>query len=170
MEKEMEEKVNISLQSKNKWYNNVTNNNDTNYNELDALLEKEKNYNKTETWNKLDKTEKIQKLHAFSEKYGKQNNYSVKEIKLLKQFFIDCLEKAKLQKTKDVVYDKESREIVSIPSLSFNPTNKNFTLRIMDPKRVSTLKSLTPKRLLQENTKDRETAKDQEQYVATNSI
>jgi hypothetical protein len=152
MENQIEENVNISLQSKNKWYNNMTNNNETNYNDLDVLLEKEKIYNKTETWNKLDKTEKIQKLHAFSEKYGKQNNYSTKDIKLLKQFFIDCLEKAKLQKTKEVVYDKEAREIVSVPSLSFNPTSKNFTLRIMDPKRVSTLKSLTPKRMLQDKT------------------
>jgi hypothetical protein len=117
-----------------------------NYNIIDSLLEKEKLHNKTETWNKLDKTVKIQKLHIFAEKYGKENNLPVKDIKSLKSFFIDCLEKNKLQKTKDVTYDKEKREIISIPALFFNVSNRNFTLKILDAKRVSTLKSLTPKR------------------------
>lgn len=113
---------------------------------IDQLLEKEKLYNKTESWNKLDKTEKIQKLHTFAEKYGKDNAMALKDVKSLKSFFKECLEKNKLQKTKDVYYDKELREIMSIPSLYFNQLNRNFTLKIMDAKRVSTLKSLTPKR------------------------
>ena len=117
-----------------------------NYNIIDSLLEKEKLHNKSEAWNKLDKTIKIQKLHIFAEKYGKENNLPVKDIKSLKAFFIDCLEKNKLQKTKDVTYDKEKREIISIPALFFNVSNRNFTLKILDAKRVSTLKSLTPKR------------------------
>lgn len=119
-----------------------------NYNTIDQLLEKEKQHNKTETWNKLDKTIKIQKLHQFAEKYGKDHSLPVKEIKSLKTFFNDCLEKNKLQKTKEVNYDKEARVITSIPALSFNTTNHNFTLRIVDTKRVSTLKSLTPKRVV----------------------
>ena len=117
-----------------------------NYNVIDNLLEKEKLHNKTETWNKLDKTVKIQKLHAFSEKYGKDNALPMKDIKSLKSFFIECLEKNKLQKTKDVIYDKDAREIVSISTLFFNSTNHTFSLRSNDNKRVSTLKSLTPKR------------------------
>jgi hypothetical protein len=128
--------------------------NEMNYNAVDLILEKEKQHNKTETWNKLDKTDKIQKLHAFAEKYGKTNNLPVKDIKALKMFFIDCLEKLKLQKAKDVVYDKEAREISSIPSLHFNVTSKSFTLKIMDAKRVSTLKSLTPKRTISKNKLD----------------
>jgi hypothetical protein len=56
-----------------------------------------------------------------------------------------------LQKTKDVVYDKESGEINSIPALFFNSTNHTFTLKIIDSKRVSTLKSLTPKRISEKN-------------------
>ena len=119
-----------------------------NYNTIDRLLEQEKLHNKTESWPKLDKTIKIQKLHAFAEKYGKLHTLPVKDIKSLKMFFSDCLEKNKLQKTKDVVYDKETKEISSIPALFFNSTNRNFTLKIMDAKRVSTLKSLTPKRIV----------------------
>uniref|UniRef100_A0A6C0B968 Uncharacterized protein n=1 Tax=viral metagenome TaxID=1070528 RepID=A0A6C0B968_9ZZZZ len=133
-------------------YKNVLSNpapsavNEMNYNAVDALLELEKQNNKNENWNKLEKSLKIQKLHVFAEKHGRENNMPVKDIKLLKSFFIDCLEKNKLQKTKDVTYDKESKEIINIPALHFNVTNRNFTLKIVDAKRVSTLKSLTPKR------------------------
>lgn len=134
-------------------YKNVLSNpntpavNEMNYNTMDALLELEKQNNKNENWNKLEKSLKIQKLHVFAEKYGRENSMPVKDIKLLKTFFVDCLEKNKLQKTKDVTYDKESKDIINIPALHFNVTNKNFTLKIVDTKRVSTLKSLTPKRI-----------------------
>ena len=52
----------------------------------------------------------------------------------------------KLQKNKDVNYNKETQQILSIPALHFNSDKHNFTLKIVDSKRVSTLKSLTPKR------------------------
>ena len=128
-----------------------TENANTINNNIDSILENEKQKNKSDSWNKLDKTVKIQKLHAFAEKYGKDNASPVKEVKNLKTFFVDCLNKAKLQKTKDVVYDKESGEIMSIPALFFNSITHNFTLKIIDSKRVSTLKSLTPKRITEKN-------------------
>ena len=75
----------------------------------------------------------------------------VKDIKSLKSFFSQCIEKNKLQKTKDIIYNKDTREITSIPPLYFNTQNHNFSLKIMDSKRVSTLKSLTPKRTSERN-------------------
>ena len=114
---------------------------------IDAILEREKQHNKTESWNKLDKTIKMQKLHCYAEKYGKENSLPAKDIKLLKAFFKDCLEKNKLQKTKEVQYNKESRDITGIPSLHFNHASHNYTLKITDATRVSTLKSLTPLRI-----------------------
>ena len=124
-------------------------------NDINMLLETEKQKSKSESWSKLDKTMKIQKLHMFAEEYGRKSTLPVKEIKALKQFFTICLENDKLTKTKDVIYDKEKHEIVSIPSLFFNATNKKFTLRINE-KHVSTLKSLTPKRLTEKNKKSKE--------------
>lgn len=117
-----------------------------NYQTIDRLLEREKLHNKSETWNKLDKTVKIQKLHQYAETYGREHALPFKEIKSLKSFFISSIEKGKLQKTKEVIYDKESREITSIPALHFNGPSHSFTLKNMDAKRVSTIKSLTPKR------------------------
>lgn len=113
---------------------------------IDQLLDQENSHNKTEAWNKLNKTLKIQKLHAFSERYGKDKKYTVQEIKQLKRFFSDALEKKKLQKTKEVTYDKHKQEVTDVPGLFYNNTNHSFTIRA-DTKRISTLKSLTPKRV-----------------------
>jgi len=115
--------------------------------DVDKILEKERQQNKQETWIKLDKTRKIQRLHAFAETYGKENALPSKDIKILKNFFINCLDKNKLSKAKDVVYNKEEMKIISIPALHFNKISHNFTLKILDSKRVSTLKSLTPKKI-----------------------
>lgn len=124
------------------------NDNEVNTQMIDRMLENEKQQNKTETWNKLNKTIKIQKLHIFAEKYIKKHNINEKDGKILKNFFVNCLEKNKLQKTKDLVYDKETQEIIEIPSLFFHPETRNFTLKNMDKTRVSTLKSLTPKKTI----------------------
>jgi hypothetical protein len=115
---------------------------------IDEMLEKEKQHNKIDSWNKLDKTAKLRKLNRFSEVYGRENKMSIKEIKSLQSFFGDCLTKNKLQKKKDVNCDKVSFEIINIPALFFNSINRNFTLKSTDAKRVSTLKSLTPKRII----------------------
>ena len=66
--------------------NNNTTTTTTEQIDLDKLLETEKQQNKVDAWNKLDKTLKTQKLHMFAEKYGKDNSLPVKDIKSLKQF------------------------------------------------------------------------------------
>jgi hypothetical protein len=139
--------ANSSAKYKNILTTSETEKNEINYSAIDNLLEKEKIHNKSEAWNKLDKTVKIQKLHIFAEKYGKDHTLPIKDIKSLKLFFNDSLDKNKLQKTKDVLYDKEKGTVQSIPALFFNISNRAFTLKNLDTKRVSTIKSLTPRRI-----------------------
>ena len=115
--------------------------------DIDKILERERQQNKRDNWIKLDKTAKIQKLHVYAEIYGKEFSLPSKDVKLLKKFFNNCLDKNKLNKSKDVVYNKEEMKILSIPALHFNKISHNFTLKITDTKRVSTLKSLTPKKI-----------------------
>lgn len=112
---------------------------------IDELLEKEKQSMSAEPWNKLDKRLKIQKLHAYAEKYGKDNALPLKEIKALKTFFSECLTKDKLSKVKDVDYSRDTGTINNIISLYLNVTTRTFTIRNLE-KKVSTLKSLTPKK------------------------
>ena len=115
-------------------------------NKIDEMLETEKKSMNSEPWNKLDKRLKIQKLHAYAEKYGKENGLPMKEVKGLKTFFSTCLTKDKLAKVKDVDYNKETGIIHNIGGLAFNLSTRTFTIRNLD-KKVSTLKSLTPKKI-----------------------
>ncbi len=127
-------------------YNSDKNIETVNINTLEKLLETEKLKSKNEQWSKIDKTSKIQLLHGYAERYGNENHLPVKEIKNLKLFFTESLNKGKISKNKDISYIKETRHITGIPALYFNIEKKSFTLRILDNKRVSTLKSLTPKK------------------------
>lgn len=135
----------LVMRSSPKLYATTSSTAEFSLNAIDKLLETEKNHNKTESWNKLDKSVKTQKLHTFAEKYGKDHGLPMKDIKALKQFFVDCVDKNRLSKTKDLIYDKEANEIVGIPSLHFQTATHHFTLKNIDPKRVSTLKALNPK-------------------------
>jgi len=112
---------------------------------LDKFLESEKNNNVNEPWCKLNKTIKTKKIFEFIEKYKSEKNLDQEEEKLLTAFLKDCLDRKKLQRVKDVVYDKTNGIIKEIPALYYTKANKHFTLKNID-KRVSTLKSLAPKK------------------------
>ena len=73
---------------------------------LDKFLENEKNSNANEPWSKLDKTAKIKKLSIFAENYKTDHNLSDEEYAKLTNFLKDCLDRKKLQRVKDVTYDK----------------------------------------------------------------
>ena len=130
-----------------------TQNNHMNMTSLDTLLDYERQSNKNEPWNKLDKTRKIYILHHFSKKFGVENNLSPDNADLLAMFFNTCLEKGKLTKANDVLYDRETHEIESIPSLLYIPEKNKFMLKSVETKRVSTMKSMSPKRTISSNTK-----------------
>lgn len=110
---------------------------------IDAILENEKNTNKSEPWNKLDKSSKVIKLREFSTRHGKEHELTEREITALYQFLVSNLEQKKLARAKDVVYDKVTGLVTSIPCLLFNAALKKFTLKRCE-KRQSTLKSLAP--------------------------
>jgi hypothetical protein len=112
---------------------------------LDKFLENEKITNSNEPWSKLDKTAKIKKLIIFADIYKILNNLTDIEYDQLIVFFRDCLDKKKLQRVKDIIYNKDTGEIKDIPALFYNKPSNHFTLKNID-KRVSTLKGLTPKK------------------------
>ena len=112
---------------------------------LDKFLENEKNSNANEPWSKLDKTAKIKKLTLFAENYKSEHSLSDEEYSKLTSFLKDCLDRKKLQRVKDVIYDKNTGTIKDIPGLFHNKVKNHFTIKNTD-KRVSTLKSLMPKK------------------------
>ena len=119
--------------------------NSSNLTSLDKFLENEKNTNANEPWSKLDKTAKLKKLILYADNYKTENELSQEEYNKMVAFFKDCLDKKKLQRVKDVVYDKDNVSIKEIPALHFNKSNTHFTLKNID-KRVSTIRSLAPKK------------------------
>jgi len=112
---------------------------------LDKFLEAEKISNCSEPWCKLNKTIKTKKLLEFVDTYSKEKELDEEEAKLLTSFLKDSLDKKKLSRVKDVIYDKENGVVKEIPALLYTKSNKHFTLKNID-KRVSTLKSLAPKK------------------------
>lgn len=126
---------------------------------LDKYLEREKNNSKNEPWSKLDKTNKTKKLMEFANKYITEKNLNETDAKLLVSFLKDCLDKKRIGRVKDVIYDKTTGLIKEIPALAFNKQTKNFTLKQID-KHVSTLKSLGNKKSLSSKNKEETTEVD----------
>jgi len=128
---------------------------------LDKFLENEKNNNVNEPWCKLNKTIKMKKLQDYVITYKEDNNLSDDEGELLIGFLKDCIDRKKLQRVKDVIYDKENGKIKEIPALHYMKSNKHFTLKNLD-KRVSTLKSLAPKKTGQGTIRKKDSTKTNE--------
>lgn len=112
---------------------------------LEKFLEDEKKNNSNEPWCKLNKTIKTKKLLEFAETYCKEKTLDEDETKLLTVFLKDSLDKKKLSRVKDVIYDKVTGIVKDIPALLYTKSKKHFTLKNVD-KRISTLKSLAPKK------------------------
>lgn len=110
---------------------------------VDSFLEKESKKNKTDTWNKIDKTSKIKQLNEYVDKLNAQDYSEMtdEERLQLKKYLEESLDKKKLQCVKDVLYDKVTGKIKSIPNLHFNTATRKFTIK-RNEKRTSTLKSL----------------------------
>jgi len=94
---------------------------------LDTFLENEKNNSENEPWCKLNKTIKIKKLTEYvTNIYKSQHELDDSETENLIAFLKDSLDRKKLQRIKDVLYDKENGEIKEIPALSYVRTTKHL--------------------------------------------
>lgn len=119
--------------------------NTTSLSNLEAMLETERIENDNENWSKLSKTIKIKKLLVYANKYKEENNLSDEDYEKLIAFFRDCLDKKKLQRVKDVDYNRETGEITNISALIHNKTSNHFTLKNIY-KKVTTVKCLPKKK------------------------
>ena len=123
--------------------------NTTSLSNLEAMLETERIENDNENWSKLSKTIKIKKLLIYAEKYKNENNLSEEDYEKLILFFKDCLDKKKLQRVKDVDYNRETGEIMNISALIHNKTSNHFTLKNVN-KKVLTHKCLQKKKSVEQ--------------------
>lgn len=112
---------------------------------IDSFLNKEKELSKNKPWNKLSKAQRLKKLMVYASSYIEKNNMEKIQEKKLKVYLLDALDRRKLQKMKDVVYNTETGLIEDIPKLIFMKEKKKFTIK--REKKSNTLSSLPPKTL-----------------------
>ena len=124
------------LELKNIKYQTMLLNNNTkiyettpNTSNIEKFLERELEANNNKQWTKLGKGAKLKKINEFIITYSTEKKYNEEQKKKLKRYLLSCLERKKLQKTKDVVYCIETNKILSIPALTYNDSSRKFTLR-----------------------------------------
>jgi hypothetical protein len=108
---------------------------------IDELLATQRKQNDNQQWNKVERSLKLKKLYYYAETHGLKHSMDPKDIKALKMFFTSSLNKGRLLKNKEVIYNSEKCVIESIPGLQYNTNTKNFTIRNTETKHVSTVKS-----------------------------
>ena len=112
--------------------------------DIDKLLETDKKLNKSKPWSKIGKSTKSKKIKLFIKSFSIENKLKPEQIIKLTSYLMTSLEKKKLQRTKDVIYNVSTGKITKIPGLIFNKVKNKFSLKRVDKKR-STLKGLAPK-------------------------
>ena len=112
--------------------------------DIDKLLETDKKLNKSKPCSKIGKSTKSKKIKLFIKSFSIENKLKPEQIIKLTSYLLTSLEKKKLQRTKDVIYNVSTGKITKIPGLIFNKVKNKFSLKRIDKKR-STLKGLAPK-------------------------
>ncbi|MDA7495533.1 hypothetical protein N8459_03385 [Nitrosopumilus sp.] len=79
-------------------------------------------------WHKLSKTLKCSKVDIFAKTYVDNNGLTEKDQIALSNYLKKCIVASRLQKNKDVSYNKDTGTIEEIDSLKFNSTSGKFTL------------------------------------------
>jgi hypothetical protein len=108
---------------------------------IDIILNNDHEKSKKEPWGKLDQTIKIQKIMEYTKTMSTEHNLNDDEHETLNHYLLTALRTKRLQRVKDVTYDKTKGEIKAIPCLFFNNKSRSFTLKRSE-KRQSTTKSL----------------------------
>ena len=137
-----------SLKYKHMFFNSPT---ETNMETLEQIIQRDTDRIACLPWNKLDKSTKIKKLNEFSDRLGQEKEHSVQVIADLKAMLKDKMNRKMMQKSKDIVYDKDKGIVMDIPNLIFHSETLKYTLRTTESE--SPLNSLAPKNKTIKNTK-----------------
>jgi hypothetical protein len=107
---------------------------------LEDIVEMDNKKNEHLPWNKLNKSLKLKRIMDFANLMKERDQLDEEKTNQLKQMLRDKLERKCLQRTKDVIYNKEEERIESIPALVC--IQQKYTLRT---DAISPLNSLAPK-------------------------
>jgi hypothetical protein len=118
---------------------------------VDEIIKKNINKSPIKSWSKIDKSAKYKLLVDYATAYKEEKSLSDVKYNSLIAFFKDCMDKKKLYRVKDVVYDSGENVIKDIPHLMFNTHANTYTLRNSE-KYISATKNLGPRKRTIRNT------------------
>jgi len=108
---------------------------------INTALDTEKT-DKPATWNKLPKSDKAMCLNTYvSSVLSTEYELTDSELVAAKEYLRSAIDRKKLQKNKDVVF--ENGELLKVNGIIFNKQTRKFTLKESE-KKPSTLKNLAP--------------------------
>ena len=125
---------------------------------MEDFLEKEKMYESKLPWGKLNKTKRYEKISEYIETFSLKNSISKQNKSELLALVKIALQRKKLQRIKDVVYNKETGVIKNIPAFDYDKETGILSLKNTE-KKQSTLKSLAPKKIDGKKLKKQKTQK-----------
>ena len=138
---------NVTVHKKSS-FSHVKKSNTTNYsnkNEIDDLLEQEKQNLYYKSWNKLDNSTKNNLFKDFVSIEKNKNNLDEKQSLLLINLLVKNIKK--LNKLSEVEYNQDECKIIKIHNLIFNEENKSYSLNIIEKKNKSSNTNKSKSRL-----------------------
>jgi hypothetical protein len=107
---------------------------DTNEEKINMFLSMDMEKNKKGVWSKLSKTEKVKKIKNYVKTtLLKEHNLTETEISTATKFFSLLMDRKKLSKNNELIYNQEIGLIESIEGLTFNPETRKFTINSDKP-------------------------------------
>lgn len=96
--------------------------------DITLFLEQDIKNTRSKSWNRLDKTTKLEKMRVFLDDH-RSEGVKDEEIKRIYEYLRTCLDRKRLANIRDVDYDVSTSKIINIKEISFNTTHKTFTIK-----------------------------------------
>lgn len=96
---------------------------------VDKIMSEMNDGNAPKSWNKIDKTTKLKALTKYADICKTEKGITDAMYNSMLVFFVDSLDKKKLSRVKDVVFDKETCTVTDIPTMIFNTSTSAYTIK-----------------------------------------
>ena len=124
---------------------NIESSLDTNEEKINMFLNMDMEKNKKGIWSKLSKTEKVKKIKNYIKNVlAKEYELTDSEILNANKFFSLWMDRKKLSKNNELLYNQDVGLIEGIEGLSFNIETRKFTINCDKPlAKKKTVKNIT---------------------------
>ena len=113
---------------------NIESSLDTNEEKINMFLSMDMEKNKKGVWSKLSKTEKVKKIKNYIKTtLLKEHDLTDSEVLNATKFFSLLMDRKKLSKNNELIYNQEGGLIESIEGLTFNPETRKCTINCDKP-------------------------------------